>query len=184
MSAQIPAPTRVRTGDLTGNRRRPFELRPDAAARAALVEEMGLLELKTLRFKGELRPSGKSDVTLEARLTAEVVQPCVVTLAPVPTKIDETVLRVYVAGMEIPAGDEVEMPEDDTREPMPEMIDLEEVMAEALALSLPDYPRAEGAGLGEAVYAGEGVAPLTNDALKPFAGLAALKDKLAGGSKE
>lgn len=183
MSEQKPAPTRHRTGDLTGNRRRPFDLRPDAAARAALLEELDLLDLKGLRFKGELRPSGKADVVLEARLQADVVQPCVVTLAPVPGRIDQRIERLYVAGMEVPDGDEVEMPEDDTREPMPEYIDLEAVMIEALALALPDYPRAPGADLGALVVAPEGVEPLKDEALKPFAGLAALKAKLEGSSE-
>ena len=53
----------------------------------------------------------------------------------------------------MPDGDEVEMPEDDTVEPMPEVIDLAEVAAEALALALPLYPRAPGADFGQAVHA-------------------------------
>jgi hypothetical protein len=37
------------------------------------------------------------------------------------------------------------MPEDDTTEALPERLDLSAVMAEALALALPDYPRAPDA---------------------------------------
>ena len=87
--------------------------------------------------------------------------------------------RRYLADMKVPEGDEVEMPEDDTSEPLPEVIDLSEVAAEALALALPEYPRAPGAELGEAVHAAPGVAPLTDAALKPFAGLASLAERLA-----
>ena len=57
------------------------------------------------------------------------------------------------------------------------MIDLAEVAAEALALALPLYPRAPGAELGTLVAAPDGVAPLSDADLKPFAGLAALARK-------
>jgi hypothetical protein len=52
------------------------------------------------------------------------------------------------------------------------------VLAEALALALPDYPRAPGAELGQAVFAEPGIEPLRDEALRPFAGLAAFKDRL------
>lgn len=169
---------RFRSAELTGNRRRAFDLRPDAETRRALAEELGLLELSSLRFSGELRPDGRADVALDARLEAEAVQACVVSLAPVPARINLPVLRVYVADMVVPEGEEVEMPEDDSREPLPDVIDLDAVLVEALALALPDYPRAEGVTLGEQVFAADGVEPLRDEALKPFAGLAALKAKL------
>ena len=170
----------VRMAELTGSRRRSFDLVPDADARAGLAQDLGLLSLSRLRFSGELHPHGRSDVALDARLEASGDQACVVTLAPVPFALDVPVRRVYVADMPVPEGDEVEMPEDDTREPLPEVVDLDSVLAEALALVLPDYPRAPGAELGQAVYAEPGTAPLTDEALRPFAGLAALKGKLEG----
>lgn len=171
---------RIRTAELTGNRRRPFELEPDAEERAELAADLGLLSLASLRFQGELRPRGRADVALEARLEARGDQACVVTLAPVPFALDVPVARVYVAGMSDPEGDEVEMPEDDTREPLPESVDLWAVMVESLALALPDYPRAPGAELGQAVFTEKGAEPLTDEAMRPFAGLAALKGKLEG----
>lgn len=177
-------PTLIRTPELTGNRRRTFDLCPDPAARAALAQELGLLALDSVRLAGELRPVGRSDVALDARLQAEAVQACVVTLQPVPARIDVRVSRHYVADWVEPEGDEVEMPEDDTREPMPETLDLNAVLAEALALALPDYPRAPGAELGQAVFAAPGIEPLRDEALKPFAGLAALRGKLGGGDAD
>lgn len=172
--------TRIRTADLTGNRRRPFDLTPGPEQLVALAQDLGLLTLSRLRLVGELRPQGRSDVKLEARLLAAGDQACVVTLAPVPFAIEVPVERLYVAGMEEPEGDEVEMPEDDSREPLPDAVDLEAVMAESLALALPDYPRAPGAELAQTVFAEPGTAPLTDEALRPFAGLAALKGKLDG----
>ena len=47
-----------------------------------------------------------------------------------------------------------------------------------LVLALPDYPRAEGVELGERVFSEEGVKPMKDADAKPFAGLAALKEKM------
>lgn len=161
-----------------------FSLIPDATERAALAEELGIDGIRKLRFEGELIPEGKADWRLEATLGATVVQPCVVTLDPVVTRIDAPVTRRFLADMTPPDPDdkgEAEMPEDDTAEPLPDRIDPAFVMAEALALHLPDYPRAEGADLGEAVFAEPGTDPMTDEDAKPLAGLKALRDKLAGG---
>ena len=62
---------------------------PDAAARGALAEELGLLDLRKLRLSGRITPDGDSGWRLDATLGATVVQPCVVTLQPVTTRIDE-----------------------------------------------------------------------------------------------
>jgi uncharacterized metal-binding protein YceD (DUF177 family) len=157
-----------------------FEITPDAEARAGLAAELGLLGLRKLRLAGRLVPEGKRDWRLEASLGATVVQPCVVTAEPVTTRLDEPVARRYLAEMPEPEGDEVEMPEDDTAEPLPATLDLFAVLSEALALALPQYPRAEDAELGEAVFAAPGVAPMTDEEAKPLAGLAALRDRLKG----
>jgi uncharacterized metal-binding protein YceD (DUF177 family) len=158
-----------------------FELVPDATGRAELARTLDLLGLRKVRFAGRLIPEGKADWRLEAALGATVVQPCVVTTEPVTTRIDEPVTRRYVSEMPSPPSeDEVPMPEDDTLEPLAAEIDLNAVMEEALALALPDYPRVEGADLGQAVFAQPGLAPMTDEDAKPLAGLAALRDRLAG----
>ncbi|PWK62837.1 YceD family protein [Roseicyclus mahoneyensis] len=163
---------------------RSFEIVPDASARAALSGEMGLLALRKLRFSGELLPDGARDWRLEAKLGATVVQPCVVTAEPVTTRIDEPVTRRYLAQMPESEGDEVEMPEDDSAEPLPDVLDLSEVMAEALALALPLYPRAADAALAQTVFTAPGVAPLTDEDARPLAGLAALRDRLSQGEND
>ena len=154
-----------------------FDLAPGPEGRAAVAADLDLIDLPAFRFTGLVKPAGK-DVVLESVLTATVVQPCAVTLAPVTTRIDEAVTRRYVADWVEPEGDEVEVPEDVTVEPLPQAIDVGAVAIEALALALPLYPRAPGAELGEAVFAPPGVAPLRAEDLRPFAGLAALKDRL------
>jgi uncharacterized metal-binding protein YceD (DUF177 family) len=150
---------------------------PDAKARAAIAADLGLLDLRQMLFDGEIRPSGKRDLMLTGKLTAHAVQPCSVTLEPVSTMVAEVVTRTYLADYQMPDGEEVEIPEDDSQEPLGEVIDAAHVAMEALSLALPLYPRAPGVELGEVVVAPQGAAPLRDADLKPFAGLAALLDK-------
>lgn len=158
----------------------PFALAPEAPERAALAAALGVLSLRKLRFSGRLIPEGRRDWRLEADLGATVVQACVVTAEPVTTRIDEPVLRRYLADLPEPEGDEIEIPEDDSAEQLPVSLDLGAVMAEALALALPPYPRAPGAELGEARFAPPGTAPLSDADTRPLSGLAALRDRLRG----
>jgi len=169
----------IRLGDLPTNRPSPVRIEPDAGELSAMAEALGLSALRKVRLEGELIPRGKRDWDLQAHLGATVVQPCVVTLAPVSTRIEEAVERRFRAELPEPQpGAEVEMPEDDALEPLPETLDLARVLTEALALAVPQYPRADGARLGEAVFAEPGQSPMTDVEAKPFAGLAQLRDKL------
>lgn len=151
-----------------------FDLIPDEAARAAIATGLGLIALPHVRLKGELRPVGRNDFALEAELEADVVQPCVITLQPVAAHLSEPVRRRFVANWQEPEGEETEMPEDDTTEPLGDTIDAGAVLVEALSLALPLYPRAEGAAFDGAIVAETGADPLTDEKLRPFAGLADL----------
>ncbi|MCA0872846.1 DUF177 domain-containing protein [Seohaeicola saemankumensis] len=170
--------TALRVADLAQNAPTPFDIRPDAAAMQALAAELDLSALRKLRFSGQIKAQGRKNWRLEGQLGATVVQPCVVTLEPVTTRIDVPVERTYVAGLEAPAETEAEMPEDDTVEPLGPVIDPATVLAEALALALPLYPRKDGAGLEEAVFTEPGKAPMRDEDARPFAGLSALRDQL------
>ncbi|WP_347313349.1 YceD family protein [Defluviimonas sp. SAOS-178_SWC] len=167
----------VRVTELAGRKPTRFDIAPDAGARARIAAALDILSVEMARLQGELRPAGRHDWTLDARLTATVTQACIVTLAPVTIEIDEAVVRRFLSDMPEPEGDEVEMPEDDSLEPLPETIDLGAILVEALALALPAYPRADGAKLGTMTAAAPGAEPLDDDAIKPFAGLADLMKK-------
>lgn len=180
--AALPLSHPFVVGGLSKRKPTRFALKPEAPQRAQIAEALGLLELVSLRFSGEIRPDRARDFVLEGRMDAIVVQPCAITLAPVRTELSEPVLRRYLAEWTTPEGDEVEMPEDDTAEALPEVIDAGHVALEALLLALPLYPRAPGAALGEAVFTAPGAEPLREADLKPFAGLAALKDRMEGGN--
>ncbi len=177
--AQTPGTMRISFRTLRGGEAHPFRIEPDAETRAGMAETLGLIAVKKLRLEGKLTPEEAQDWRLEAMLGATVVQPCVATLDPVTTRIDAPVLRRYLADMpDMPEGDEIEMPEDESAEPLPSEIELLALTIEALALNVPDYPRSADAEAIETVFAAPGVTPMSDEEAKPFAGLAALRDKL------
>lgn len=159
----------------------PFRLEPSPDTQKAIAKALDLLGLRKLRFEGEIRPMGQSDWHLTAHLGATVVQPCGVTLEPVTTRIEDPVSRIYVADWTDPEEAELEIPEDDDSEPIPETLDLLGLAQEALALALPAYPRLPDAELSQIDFAEDGVDALTDETAKPFAGLSALKQKLENG---
>lgn len=149
MTTPNPQPERLRVAHLNARAPTPFSLTPDADRCAAIAAELGISGLSKLTFAGEIRAEAGEAWALTGQLRARVTQPCVVTLRPVKTALDEPVERHYSPHVTAPEGDEVEMP-DDTLEPLGQFIDLAAVMIEELALALPEYPRAEGANLGAA----------------------------------
>lgn len=173
MTATSPFAHRLRVAHLNPRAPNPLDLEPDAAARAAIAEELGLLDLPQLRFTGDLVARGNDAWALTGRLVARVVQPCVVTTQPVETPIDETVRRIFTPHLVAPTEDETEMP-DDEMEPLGQFIDAGAVMVEALSLALPLYPRVAGAELPEAEPEAEAE---EDDRRKPFAGLGDLLNK-------
>ena len=168
----------IRMSDLKHRQPTKVTLEPDANGRLAVAQELDILAVKKLRLTGTLSPLGRRDWQLDAVLGATVVQACIITLAPVTTRIEEPVIRRYLADIDQPGPGEVEMPDDDTLEPLPIDLDLGAVMIEALALALPPYPRAPGAEIGELTVTEPGALPLSSAEAKPFAGLARLRDSL------
>lgn len=185
MSKTQPSRSALRVADLAQNTGTTFEIVPDKSALSAMAELLELTGLRKVRFSGEVRAQGKEDWLLTGTLGATVTQPCAVTLAPVVTRIDTPVRRVYLRDYaDASDAPEVEMPEDDEVEQLGAWIDPDAVLIEALSLALPDYPRAPDVSLGETVLTEPGKAPLTDEAVRPFAGLADLKEKLGKDPEE
>jgi len=160
----------------------PFEVHPNAAQRKTIAKTLDLLELRKIRFVGQITPTGEADWSLTADLGATVVQACVVTLAPVNTRIDIKVSRLFVAQPPVldDTEEEIELLPGDDSEPLGSHIDLESVMTEALSLALPLYPKVEGANLETGTFTEDGKVPMSDEDARPFAALSALRDKLEG----
>ncbi|MEL6648665.1 MAG: DUF177 domain-containing protein [Pseudomonadota bacterium] len=157
-----------------------FDLQPQDQDLQRIQDGLGLLGLRKLRFSGEIRASGATDWELQAVLGATVVQPCVVTLDPVTTRIDEAVTRRFLTSWpdEADLGEETEMDADDSLEALGEAIDLPSIMQEALSLALPVYPRVEGAQTNRSEARPEGAAPIRSIDENAFSALSDLKRKL------
>lgn len=178
MAQHPPSDTALRVSELSHSAENRFALRPEGQELTNIATALELSALRKLSFEGLIKPLAGSDWTLEGRLGATVVQPCVVTLEPVTTRIDIDITRQFIRGYEDPDEPEAEMPEDDTVDPLGTWIDPAIVMQEALSIAVPDYPRKESAELGEKIFAEPGTAPMTDADARPFAGLADLKSQL------
>ncbi|WBU62922.1 YceD family protein [Paracoccus aerodenitrificans] len=170
MSVFSPLSERLRVAHLSPNRDNPFDIAPDAAARREIAAELSLSELPHMRFSGRVQASGAEEWALDGKLSATVVQPCVITLDPVTTEISETVSLLFSPHVAAPEEDEVEMG-DDSVEPLGQWIDIGAIAIEALSLALPTHPRAPGAELPEDA---SDPGPEEESSRKPFAGLADL----------
>lgn len=169
----------IRLSDLSQRKSTAVRLVPDAGQLEALADRLGVDALRKVRLDAELVPGPGRDWTLSGHLGATIVQPCRVTTEPVTTRIDESVARRYVADWAEPEAEEIEMPEDDATEPLPETLDLGLVLEEALALSIPPFPRAENAEEIDLTAAPPGATPFAEDErVKPFAGLAAFRARM------
>ena len=158
-----------------------FRETADAAERAALAARYGALGVKRFAVEGRLRPEG-AGWRLTGKALARVTQPCVVSLAPVDQFIEEPFERLYLPGAPDPeeAAADLDVEAEDPPEPLGRFIDPGEAAAEAAALALDPYPRAEGVVFAKAAAAPKGVQEMTDEDArpKPFAALADLKRKL------
>jgi uncharacterized metal-binding protein YceD (DUF177 family) len=150
------------------------------AERASLIKDFDLLSLENVAADLDIAPWGQKGVKVGGRIRADVVQPCVLTLQPVPSRIDHRFSLSFLPADAIAADPKtvaeaeviVVYDEEDPPEPLEgNSIDFGPILAEQLALALDPYPRAPGATLEET--AEEGV----ENPASPFAALSKLRDK-------
>jgi uncharacterized metal-binding protein YceD (DUF177 family) len=118
--------------------------------RTLLASALGLLDIHALTVEIELRRDRERMVHLDGRLTAEIVQACVVSLEPVRQTIDEPIALRFVeddSGAQAKPGTvDIALAGDDPPEVLSgSLIDLGPVMVEHFLLAIDPYPRAPGA---------------------------------------
>jgi uncharacterized metal-binding protein YceD (DUF177 family) len=150
----------------------------DAEARAVLADTLGIPEVKAVAADLLIRPARGSAFQIRGTLEADVVQTCVVTLAPVEQHVSEEI-DVTLVPAEVPgdAGEKVLV--DPLAEDAPEIfhrgrIELGAIVAEHLALGLDPYPRAPG------VEFEPHVEEEAADRVSAFAALDRLKERAKG----
>jgi len=161
------------------NASRRFDLLFNDSMLQAAQQTLGLLDIRKTRITGTLTPEGRKNWRFQGQIGTSLTQECVVTLKPVKTRLDIPVSRLFLGDWHEPDADSItEMTLDEESEPLGSEINLENIALEAIALSLPDFPRAPDAALEKQVFAEPGVTPMSDEDAKPFASLAALKDKM------
>lgn len=168
----------LKVSDLGPSQGEDIEIVLDPEQATVLAQRLEISAARKVRLTGRLAPLGAHDWQFIGQIGATVVQPCVISLDPVTTRIEAPVERTWIRGLEPISAEESETPEDVSIEPLGPEIDMGAVLAEAVALNLPDYPRADGVALEETVFTEPGKEALTDAETKPFAGLAALRDQL------
>ncbi len=125
----------------------------DDAERAAIARWAGLLSLERLETKIQINKLGPVRFGLDFSLSADVTQACVVTLEPVPARLDHSFHRELIFAGPVRGKPAVESPADlvldSDEEEGPEEIsslhyDLAAPVLEEFALSLEPYPRCPG----------------------------------------
>jgi len=147
--------------------------------RAALAERFGLVRLDKLTASFTLKRPRRDLVRVKGQVSAELVQACVVTLDPVPARIDERFEVDFLEGAQ-PAITDLELDVEGAEAPEPVLdgrIDLGELAAEQLGLAIDPYPRKADAAV-PAEWAAEAAAeaePMARP--NPFAVLGKLKEE-------
>ena len=169
-----PEFSRPRRLDQIGQGEAEVTVTADPAERAALATRFGLLTLDSLEASYTLHQD-TNGIRATGHLSAKLAQACVASHEPVPTAIEEDFDLRFLPEIEERA-EEVELSEDecDTVFYTGNAIDLGEAAAETLALALDPFPRSPAA-----VDALKAAGVLSEGEAGPFAGLAALRDKLS-----
>ncbi|MCS6778666.1 MAG: DUF177 domain-containing protein [Geminicoccaceae bacterium] len=115
----------------------------DVAERAGLARRLALDAILSLHAETRTaRLPGDGAIAVEGRLTADVVQRCVVTLEPFSSRVTAEFRRVFTTAASPVDREIVIDAERDEPEPLDgDVVDLGEIVAEELALALDPYPR-------------------------------------------
>lgn len=148
----------------------------DAAARSALAERFLLLSLSELSAELSLSKTAQG-ILAKGRIKARAEQSCIATGDPVPAIIDEPMEVLFVAEPDQDGEYELDADACDSMFHDGKGVDIGEAAAHTFGLALDPYPRCANA---EKLLRKAGVKSEDEEkALSgPFAGLAALKDKM------
>jgi uncharacterized metal-binding protein YceD (DUF177 family) len=145
---------------------------------AALAQRFDLVSLVALTASFTLKRVRRDLVRVKGRVQADLVQACVVTLEPIPARIDERFEVDFLEGAAPAVADlELDAEAAEAPEPAPDgWIDLGELAAEQLGLAMDPYPRKPDAEIpGEWRVEPQDV-PVEAEHLNPFAILKKLKE--------
>jgi uncharacterized metal-binding protein YceD (DUF177 family) len=148
-----------------------YKLAADEAQRAGLAKRFALLALDALTAEVALSRDDQG-IFATGNLSAELMQACVASGAPVPESVAESFALRFIAETDHEPNAEIELREEDCDTIFHDgrTVDLGEAVAQTLGLAIDPYPRSPNAdaALKKAGVKGEHEAG-------PFAALAALR---------
>ncbi len=155
---------------------REMHIVPDAAGLTALTLVLQVAAVERFSATANVSPF-RGGVRVQGNLHARIVQPSIVTFAPVTQDIDEPIDRVFMPASDKPRnllpGAEIFVDlEDDVPDELdgPEL-DLTDLLIETIALAIDPYPRGPGESLEAMGIKTDG------EEFSPFASLKLLKNK-------
>ena len=160
---------------------RKYEFLADPDKCVALADRFGLVALNSLSARTTLEWVEPDTVLrMTGRFLASVTQKCVISLDPFNAEIDEDINLLFARGV----SEEADIVDPNEAEPLEgRVLDIGEIVAEELSLSLDPYPRNPAADSSDMVL-GPGVDLMTEDQAaempkseNPFAVLESLKPK-------
>ncbi|KQS80443.1 metal-binding protein [Rhizobium sp. Leaf384] len=141
-----------------------LRLAADAAALEALARQWRVTEVRSLTAELQIARWKKDGVRVKGRVTADLVQECVVTLEPVESHIDEPVEATFVPdGSRLARALTAETPEtviDPDGPDAPDVfvgdtIDIGQTVAEHVAMAIDPYPKKPGAAFPDHIESTE-----------------------------
>jgi hypothetical protein len=171
MQADLPPWSVMLAVDDVPESGREITLSADEATRAAIASLAGVRAISRLEAALSVARHGRHGLHVTGKLSARVGQDCVVTLEPIDSEIDEPIDALFLPADKMAAatGDEevVEAGGPDLEPMVGDRIDLGALATEVLLVGIDPYPRKPGAEFRPPVD--------TEDTVRPFAALAALK---------
>lgn len=165
--------------DRIGTTQHREEIAATEKERADLARRFDLVSLDSLTASFALKRVRRDLVRVNGRISADLVQACVVTLDPLPARVDERFEVDFLEGEQPPVADlELDAAAAEAPEAAPTgWIDLGELAAEQLGLALDPYPRKPDAEVPGEWTAESATEPPAVERAKPFAVLEKLKNK-------
>ena len=165
--------------DLIGDGAREISIEATAEEAAALADRFGLIAVSALSARFSIQREGEA-ILAHGTVTAQIIQACCATAAPIPVRIAEPVALRFVPD-DAPEDDEIELTADalDIIPYAGGAIDLGEAAAETMALAIDPFLRSPDA---DAILREAGV--LREDEAGPFGALVGLKAQLEGNKGE
>lgn len=132
----------------------PVVIEADEEERAALAAAHGLLEVRNYRVELLVAPWKRHGVKISGKVTADIVQECVVTLDPIQNHVEEDVEGIFVpedsklGRQDLHSGGEIMLDAEGPDSPETftgDTIDVGAFAEEFFGLAIDPYPRKAGA---------------------------------------